>query len=78
MESTNQGKYSVKEKEQQKLINQQYETIEKLLVRVETLYSKNKALKTKLKKMSKILNETNEEVGLYKSYCKDITHIKWD
>ena len=78
MESTNQGKYSVKEKEQQKLINQQYETIEKLLDLVETLYSKNKALKTKLKKMSKILNETNEEVGLYKLYCKDITHIKWD
>lgn len=78
MESTNQGKYSVKEKEQLKLINQQYETIEKLLDLVETLYSKNKALKTKLKKMSKILNETNEEVGLYKLYCKDITHIKWD
>ena len=78
MESTNQGKYSVKEKEQLKLINQQYETIEKLLDLVETLYSKNKALKTKFKKMSKILNETKEEVGLYQSYCKDITHIKWD
>jgi hypothetical protein len=66
MESTNQGKYSVKEKEQQKLINQQYETIETLLDCVVTLKSKNIALKTKLKKMSKILNETNKEVGLYK------------
>ena len=53
MESMNQEKYSVKEKEQQKLINQQYETIEKLLDCVETLYSKNKALKTKLKRCLK-------------------------
>ena len=38
----------------------------------------DKMIKTKFKKMSKILNETKEEVGLYQSYCKDITHIKWD
>ena len=60
------------------LINKQNDLIEKLLSRVETLKFKNTTLKTKLEKMSKMLNETNEEVGLYKLYCKDITHIKWD
>lgn len=78
MEATTQRKSTVQEKEQQKLIRKQYDTIEKLLSRVETLKSKNKNLNVKLKKMSKILDETNEEVDLYKSYCKGVTHIKWD
>jgi predicted RNase H-like nuclease (RuvC/YqgF family) len=62
----------------QKIIRKQYDVIEKLLGRVETLKSKNKTLKTKLKKMSNILEEATEEVHLYKSYCKGVTHIKWD
>jgi hypothetical protein len=78
MELVTQRKPTVQEKEQQKLIKKQYDLIEKLLLRVETLKSKNTNLKIKLKKMSKILNETNEEVDLYKSYCKDVSHIKWD
>lgn len=78
MEATTQRKSTVQEKEQQKLIRKQYDTIEKLLSRVETLKSKNKNLNVKLKKMSKILDETNEEVDLYKSYCQGVTHIKWD
>lgn len=78
MEATTQRKSTVQEKEQQKLIRKQYDTIEKLLSRVETLKSKNKNLNVKLKKMSKILDETNEEVNLYKSYCQGVTHIKWD
>ena len=78
MEATTQRKSTVQEKEQQKLIRKQYDTIEKLLSRVETLKSKNTNLNVKLKKMSKILDETNEEVDLYKSYCQGVTHIKWD
>lgn len=78
MESITQRKATVQEREQQKLIKKQYDLIDKLLGRVETLKSKNTNLKTKLKKMSKILDETNEEVDLYKSYCKDVSHIKWD
>lgn len=78
MESITQRNATVQEREQQKLIKKQYDIIEKLLGRVETLKSKNTNLKTKLKKMSKILDETNEEVDLYKSYCKDVSHIKWD
>ena len=78
MESITQRKPTIQEKEQQKLIKKQYDLIEKLLSRVETLKSKNTNLKTKLKKMSKILDETNEEVDLYKSYCENVSHIKWD
>lgn len=78
MESITHRNATVQEREQQKLIKKQYDIIEKLLGRVETLKSKNTNLKTKLKKMSKILDETNEEVDLYKSYCKDVSHIKWD
>ena len=64
--------------ESRQLIKKQEVLINKLVVRVETLKRKYKFLKTKYIESQDNLNLSNEELELYKSYCKDVTHMKWD
>ena len=64
--------------ESRQLIKKQEILINKLVVRVETLKKKYKFLKTKYTESQDNLNLSNEELELYKSYCKDVTHMKWD
>lgn len=64
--------------ESRQLIKKQKVLINKLVGRVEILKRKYKFLKTKYTESQDNLNLSNEELELYKSYCKDVTHMKWD
>lgn len=64
--------------ESRQLIKKQKVLINKLVGRVEILKKRYKFLKTKYIESQDNLNLSNEELELYKSYCKGVTHMKWD
>ena len=63
---------------QNNIINQQNVLIDKLLTKIEDLKNDILVVKKENKYLKKHCIKINYEAELYKNYCKNVKHIKWD